>query len=128
MIVSWVKLVWEWLVKWCTKAWDGIKKLPGWAVIAMLACVAVIVYLLKHNLLQRRRAEVTSKLKDITIEYTIAKTEAATRHESEVSSLRDQRNEARKELEDVEDQIEAAAAKGVVGLAQEWKSFMSEGK
>ena len=115
------------IVSWSTKGWEGIKKLPGWAVVAVFLCLSVIVYLVKHSILQKRRAEVQRNLTDITVEYTVAKTEASTRHESEIEALREQREEVREELEAVEAIIDEAAKKGAVGIAKEWKSFLSGG-
>lgn len=122
--MDWLIILWSFLVKWSTKAWEGIKKLSGWAVIALLILFAIIVHLVKANRLQKRRAEAQERLKDIQIEYTASKVEASAKNESEVKSLKAARDEARDELEIVETEINEASEKGAVGIANEWKSFL----
>lgn len=124
----WLKTCWEFIVEWSSKAWEAIKKLPGWAVVVLLMSFAIVAYLMKANRLQKRRAEAELKLKDIQIEYSASKVEAETTNTVEVKALKTKRDEAREELKKVEEQIDEAAKQGPVGLANEWKAFLSGGK
>tara|TARA_Y100000114_G_scaffold157313_1_gene189603 strand:+ start:17860 stop:18249 length:390 start_codon:yes stop_codon:yes gene_type:complete len=122
--MDWIKLAWKVVVEWSSKAWEAIKKLPGWAVVALVFCGALVVWLIKQNLLHKRRSEAHENLKNIEIEYRESIVETETTHEVEVEELETKRSEAKAELEEVERQIEKAAEEGPVSLAKEWKSFL----
>jgi len=126
--MSVLKIAWTVLVEWTSKAWEAIKKLPGWAVVALLLCGALVVWLIKQNALARKRSIAQENLKNIELEYREAVVDADATHDAELEALRDVRDTALDELKEVEEEIEAAAEEGPVKLAQQWKSFLARRK
>lgn len=124
----WMKSVWTVIVEWSTKAWDAIKKLPGWAVVAFLMIGAVVIHLIKRNALIKRRAAAQQRLSDINVEYMASKVEAETSHSERSKQLREQRDAGRAELDALDQQIDEAAKKGPAALASEWKDYLSRKK
>lgn len=123
--MGWIKNLTEMFLIWAPKAWKAIKSLPGWAVVALLTCGALVVHLLKKNVLLKRRTEVQIKLKDITIEHAVATTSAEKRLSDEAARLREERDAKHDELDDIEREIDEASKKGPVALAAEWKNYLS---
>ena len=121
----WVKTTWGFIKTWSSKSWEAIKKLPGWAVIALLLLGSLVVHLMKKNALTKRRAEAQKKLGDINIEYMASKVEAETAHTERTKALREERDVRRAELDQIDQEIDEAAKKGPVALASEWKEYLS---
>lgn len=123
--MSWLKNATELFLSWISKAWKAIKKLPGWSVVALLACGALVVHLLKRNGLLKRRANVRLRLKDLTIEHAVATTSAEKHLSDEAARLREERDAKHDELDAIEQEIDEASKKGPAALALEWKNYLS---
>ncbi len=126
--MKWVKGVWEFIVDVSSKLWSGIKKLPGWGVVALLTTLALVVYLIKKNALLKRRSEVMEDLHNIETEHSTAVADAEATHDAEVKVLADRKAEAMDELKAVEEEITEAAKQGPVGLAKAWKEHLAGGE
>ena len=124
--MKWVKGVWEFIIDVSSKLWSGIKKLPGWGVVALLTTLALVVYLIKKNALLKRRSEVMEDLHNIETEHSTAVADGEATHDSEVSALADRKVEAMDELKAIEEEISEAAELGPVGLAKAWKEHLAE--
>ena len=122
--MSWMKVAWTLTVEWASRAWEAIKKLPGWAVVALLFLGALLVWMLRINALQRRRAEVQETLRLIEMDYNEARVEADDEYDETVDDLREARAIAKGELNQIEDQIDEANEKGAVAVANEWKEYL----
>ena len=123
--MMWMKTTWELIKTWSSASWEAIKKLPGWAVVALLVLGSFVVHLLKRNALTKKRAEAQKKLADINIEYMAAKVEAETAHTERTKALREEREIKRSELDEIDQEIDEASKKGPVALANEWKDYLS---
>lgn len=123
-----MKRVWILISAWSSKAWEAIKKLPGWAVVAFLIIGAFVVHIMKRNALIKKRAEAERRLSEINIEYMASIAEAEAGQNYRKDWLKKQREEGRAVLEQIDQEIDEAAKKGSVGIASEWKAYLSGGK
>lgn len=126
--MNWVKTVWAFIVDVSSKLWEGIKKLPGWGVVAILTVIALVVYLIKKNALLKRRSEVLEDLANIEIEHNDAVNQAESDHSVKVKILSDRKFAAMDELKIIDEEISEAAEQGPIGLANAWKEHLAEGE
>ena len=104
--------------------WEGVKKLPGWAVLAFLFLGSVCWWLIQSLItnsaiqkIQKERVEVEKEHKE-SIE-AIRDTES-----KEAKKITEKYKEKQEEIDEKEKELFKSVSKGPTEIAKEWQKFL----
>lgn len=120
--------MWINVVVFFKKVWEILKRTPGWIILVLLSLVATVWWLLNRQLLLKKRLAVQKNIADIENEATRTRAHANATHSAEMDVAQDKYDEVKASLRAQEQQLNEAAAKGPVAIAEEWKKFLSKGR
>jgi len=106
------------------KSWEAIKKLPHWAMVAFFTLIAVAYWLIQKYASSQRKLKVRTEQVQIEKKFAEAMEEASDKRESERAKIRADFESEKKKLEQVDKEIDEAAKKGPVGIANAWAEYL----
>tara|TARA_B100000131_G_scaffold221323_1_gene212814 strand:- start:9747 stop:10130 length:384 start_codon:yes stop_codon:yes gene_type:complete len=122
--MNWVS-IWGGIKGFFSKAWEAIKKLPHWAVIAFLLLFAFAWWLIQRSAAQARLTEIQREVANTEKDRAEAITEIHNTSTEEEEAINAEFEERIEELREEERIIMEAASEGPVAVANEWKEFLS---
>lgn len=111
-----------------SKAWELLKKTPGWILLVLLALLATVWWLMNRQILLKKKLQVQKNIADIEAEAVRTRALAEGTHSAEMTAAQDKYDEVKKRLEKKEEELDEAARKGPVAIAEEWKKYLSGAK
>ena len=107
-----------------SKAWELIKKLPKWILIAVLFLGAIIWYLLDKLSESKKIAAIQKEISETEKDRAVSITRANTINAEEEKNIRDEHEKKLSLLKEEEKTLLEAGKKGPVAVANEWSNFL----
>jgi len=116
--------IWLGIKGFFSKAWEAIKKLPHWALIAFFFLIAVAFTLLKRSSTNKKLLDIQKEVAKVEKEHSEKISEANNLSRREEKKIKEEHEEKIKALKQEEDELNDAEVKGPVAVASEWSKFL----
>ena len=107
------------------RAWNAIKKLPSWAVMAGLLLIAVCVYLFRLVLSANKKAQIQKERYVLETEKEALVQKARSIHREAGGEIEKKYEAKISVLDEEEKELDKEIAAGPVGIANAWKDYLS---
>jgi len=119
-----MKKVWLSIKQAASSSWEAIKKLPGWAVLALLLLLALCWWLVKRATLLKKTAEVAKKIVATETKRDEQVNTAKKIHSEAGDKIKAKFNADIEKLEEERLDLEKEMSKGPAAIANEWKEYL----
>lgn len=107
-----------------SKVWAAIKKLPHWALLALMLLFTTVVSLMRKNAADKKLLEIQKEISDIEKKRAESIAIADTTNREEEKAIRKEYDDKLTELREVEKDLHEAEVSGPVAVAQEWSDYL----
>ena len=117
--------MWLKVVVFFKKCWELIKKTPGWVLFGILLLLAVVWHLIGRQARLKKRLAVQKEITNIEVDRAAVRASAEAVSEAEEAAAQEEHDRTMAELKRKEKEIQDAASRGPVAIANEWKEFLT---
>jgi len=107
-----------------SKVWEAVKKVPHWALLALMLLFTTVVSLMRQNAANKKLLEVQKEISDIEKDRAESIAVADTVNREEEEAIRKEYDEKLTVLREVEKELHEAEVSGPVAVAKEWSDYL----
>lgn len=121
-------MTWTAIKAFLSRAWNAIKQVPHWALIAIMSLLSAAVYFANASSRRKKLLQIQKDISNIEKERAEAISSIETESREEEAEISRAYKEKIEVLEQEEKEIKEAEVEGPVAIAEKWTAYLSTKK